>query len=204
MPETLEDMRRKIDKRLEKFAEQKKYPPADNGFWRGWADELFMEPYRGTPCIVCGRTSTQKKVRKRNSQEMVLATFRTGFHHLIPKDGCFLHRYTKRNGAILCSWHHTDCPDLSPHYQYSAMANHRFWLFIMQNNSDLYDWVVAHENDTPESLGLKKCWTYRDALIYQYHRHFRELPNVKPAAIKSAREWQHFFSKGELPESQMI
>jgi len=197
MPDTVEDMKRKIDKRLMSFAADGRFPAADDAFWRGWADELFMEPYRGNPCIVCERTHSRKTITNKKSGKSSVVEYRSGFHHLIPKNGCIIHRYTKRNGAVLCPWHHTDSPKLSPHYEHSAMANHRFWLLIMERDRDLYDWVVDHEKDTFESFGMKRCWTYRDALIYQYHKSFRELPNVKPKAIEAARKWQSFFAKGE-------
>lgn len=106
--------------------------------YRNKADELFMAPWRGNRCEVCG------------------STYQTVFHHIVPKSRSRALRYDPRNGIILCQKHHTMGNDLCAHSTNSLAVN-RFMKWFEENHLARYDWIVKNER-------IVRRYTYKQAV----------------------------------------
>ena len=115
-----------------------KTKPANHSYHAKKADELFMSPYRGQRCEVCG------------------STYQTCFHHVVPKSRSKALRYDPRNGIVLCQRHHCHGNDLAPH-SLNSMAVDRFMVWFKTNHHDRYQWIVENEK-------VDRKYSYRAAL----------------------------------------
>jgi 5-methylcytosine-specific restriction endonuclease McrA len=115
-----------------------KTKPANDKSYRKAADEIFMAPWRGGRCEVCG------------------TTYRTVFHHIVPTSRSRSLRYDPRNGIILCQKHHTMGNDKSAHST-NSMAVDRFMIWFKTTFPDRYQWVKENER-------IQRKYSYRQAL----------------------------------------
>lgn len=115
-----------------------KSKPANHKSYRVKADELFMAPYRGQRCEVCG------------------TRYQTVFHHPVPTSRSRALRYDPRNGIILCQRHHCHGNDLAPHST-NSMAVDRFMVWFKTTHPERYRWIQENER-------IQRKYTYRQAL----------------------------------------
>ena len=95
-------------------------------YYRIKCDEIFMSPYRGMPCEVCGSTKA------------------TVGHHNVSKARSKALRYDKRNITVLCQAHHTMGNDICPHSS-NPMAVKRYFEWMLDNDSMKYQWLIKNE-----------------------------------------------------------
>ena len=107
-------------------------------YYRNKADELFMSPYRGTPCEVCGSAKG------------------TVAHHNVSKARSKALRYDKRNITVLCQAHHKFSNDLAPHAS-NPLAVDRYFDWLKENRAEQYAWIKINER-------IQRKYSYKDAL----------------------------------------
>lgn len=115
----------------------KKVKSPNHTYYRNKADNLFMEPYRGQPCAVCGTDHG------------------TCAHHIVSKGRSKALRYDHRNIIVLCQAHHTMGTDMAPHAT-SQTAVERFLNWFKETFPFQYEW-------TKENEFIQRKYTYRQA-----------------------------------------
>jgi len=111
---------------------------ANDKSYRIKADEVFMKPYRGLPCEVCGETKG------------------TVGHHNVSKARSKALRYDKRNITVLCQKHHTMGNDICPHSS-NPMAVLRYFMWFRDNRWSQYLWLFNNEK-------IERKYSYKQAL----------------------------------------
>ena len=111
---------------------------ANDKYYRNKADELFMAPYRGQPCEVCGNT------------------YKTVAHHNVNKARSKALRYDKRNITVLCQAHHTMGNDIAPHSS-NPMAVDRYFDWFKTSRSQKYYYCVDNEK-IQRKYSYKQAW----------------------------------------------
>ena len=106
-------------------------------YYRIKCDEIFMSPYRGMPCEVCGSTKG------------------TVGHHNVSKARSKALRYDKRNITVLCQAHHTFGNDICPHSS-NPMAVDRYFTWFTDNKWDQYVWLRDNEK-------IQRKYSYKQA-----------------------------------------
>ena len=104
----------------------KKKRSPNSPYWRKKADEIFMAPFRGQPCEVCGTDQG------------------TCFHHIVAKGRSKALRYDVRNGIVVCYAHHTMGNTMAPHAT-NQLAVERFIEWFKDTHPDRHAWVVENE-----------------------------------------------------------
>ncbi len=107
-------------------------------YYRVRADELFMAPYRGLPCAVCGTTKG------------------TVAHHNVNKARSKALRYDKRNITVLCQSHHKFSNDIAPHSS-NPMAVDRYFTWFRNFKTDQYRWLKLNERIV-RKYSYKQAW----------------------------------------------
>ncbi len=112
--------------------------PANHKSYRVKADKIFMSRFHGLPCEICG------------------STYKTVFHHCVPKSRSRALRYDVKNGVVLCQNHHTFGNDMAPHSS-NQLAVERFIEWFKFSKPEQYAWVVANEK-------IQRKYSYRQAV----------------------------------------
>ena len=130
------------------------YRSADSSGWMHKCDDLFLERYRGKPCIICGKTFTWENGTK---------TVSCG-HHLVFKERARKFRYDPNNIVVLCPFHHSHYnAHISPHSMVNTQAQANFSNFIKDFLPETYDWW--QEAQLPKNMKWDQSWTYRDKYV---------------------------------------
>ena len=95
-------------------------------YWKKRADAEITRIYKGRQCLICGSTPCVP-------------------HHIVGRANGLL-RHDTCNIIPLCNEHHCTSNTLSAHST-NAEAQRMFGLYIMQNHSEIYDWVMDHRHD---------------------------------------------------------
>ena len=112
--------------------------PANHKSYRTKCDEIFMKPYRGLPCEICGSTKG------------------TCFHHNIGKNISKALRFDPKCGTVLCPSHHKFSNEIAPHStSVFAVGAYRDW--FRENRPEQYKWLE-------ENKYIERKYNYRDAL----------------------------------------
>ena len=106
-------------------------------YYRTKADDIFMKPFRGLPCEVCGSTN------------------KTVGHHNVSKARSKALRYDKMNITVLCQAHHTFGNDICPHSS-NPMAVDRYFTWFTDNKWDQYVWLRDNEK-------IQRKYSYKQA-----------------------------------------
>jgi len=115
-----------------------KSKPANHRSYRIKADELFMKPYRGLPCEVCG------------------STYKTVFHHNVPKSRSKALRYDKMNGTVLCPSCHVFGNKRCAHSK-NVFAVEEYVEWFKWNRPEQYTYCKSNQY-------LQRKYSYKDAL----------------------------------------
>jgi len=89
---------------------------------------MFMKPYRGLPCEICGTTQG------------------TVAHHILAKGSHPAHIITPENIIVLCPSHHIFSNHMAAHSK-NSFAVERFTDWMKINKFDQYKWGREHEWD---------------------------------------------------------
>jgi hypothetical protein len=111
--------------------------PNDKSY-RVKADSIFMAPYRGLPCAVCGTTKG------------------TVGHHNVNKARSKALRYDKRNITVLCQSHHKFSNDIAPHSS-NPMAVDRYFGWLSSHYLSKYNWLKENEH-IQRKYSYKQAW----------------------------------------------
>ena len=107
-------------------------------YYRNKADHLFMSPYRGKPCEVCGSVKG------------------TVAHHNVNKARSKALRYDKRNITVLCPSHHSMGNDICAHSS-NSMAVNRYFDWFKDNCCVQYSWLWNNEK-IQRKYSYKQAW----------------------------------------------
>ena len=110
---------------------------ANDKYYRNKADELFMAPYRGQPCEVCGSSKG------------------TVFHHNVNKARSKALRYDVKNGTTLCP---------SCHVFGNKLCAHSKNIFAVEAYVKWFQWTRPQQyRYCKENQHIQRKYSYKQA-----------------------------------------